>query len=241
MSTGRPVIGGTVTAWDGPTRLFHWLLVLLVLSAWASYEFASALGDRLMVWHRVNGLAILVLVVWRIIWGFAGSSTARFAGFVRGPAAVLAYAASLISGPLRRYLGHNPLGALMVLALLAVLFSQACFGLFAIDDNDLVGGPLHRLVEEDTTKWATGWHGRIFDFVLLPLIGLHIVANVLYGVVKKEPLIPAMIAGTKPTAPYEDATEAEIAANVTARALLCLAAAIAIVLGTILLAGGRLP
>jgi cytochrome b len=231
---------GLVSAWDLPTRLFHWTLALLVLSAWVSYEYAEAIGDVTLVWHRANGLAILILLVWRLIWGFIGSSTARFSAFVGPPRAALRYAMGLLRGADVRFLGHNPLGTWMVLALLAALLAQGAFGLFAVDDNDLTGGPLYRLVDEAANKWATRWHGRIFDFVILPLVALHIAANVLYGLVKGEPLIRAMITGSKPALPYADAPEAEIVAHPLMRALAALVAAGALVLGAILAVGGRL-
>lgn len=227
-------------AWDLPTRLFHWTLVLLVVSAWASFEFAEDLGDVTLVWHRINGLTILTLLVWRVLWGLWGSSTARFASFVRPPSAVLAYAHSLLAGRGPRYLGHNPLGALMVLVLLATLGTIAGFGLFATDDNDLVGGPLYRLVGEQQNVRAARLHGFVCHFVLLPLLLLHVTVNVLYSLVKKEPLIGAMISGTKPAAPYADAPEATLASHPLPRALACLAAAAVIVLGGILALGGRL-
>lgn len=230
----------SVRAWDLPTRVFHWALVIGVVSAWVSYEFAEDLGDVTLVWHRANGLFLLVLVVWRVLWGVAGSSTARFANFVRGPLGVAGYLRGLVRGDGPRYLGHNPAGALMVLALLCVLAVQAGFGLFATDDNDLVGGPLYRLVTEKQNAWATGWHEEIFEAVLLPLIVIHIAVNVLYGVVKKEPLIPAMVTGRKPAANYADQADAEIVGRPIMRALLCFALAALIVLGGIVALGGRL-
>jgi cytochrome b len=229
-----------VRAWDLPTRLFHWTLVILIVSAWVSYEYAESLSDETLVWHRANGLAILILIVWRILWGIWGPPTARFAGFVRAPTAIIAYARSLLAGRAARYLGHNPLGALMVLALLTTVAVQAGFGLFATDDNDLVGGPLYRLVDEAQNVRAARLHGFIFNFVLLPLVLLHIVINTLYTLVKKEPLIQAMVTGRKPATPYADAAEATPMAHTAARALACLAAAAVIVLGGILALGGRL-
>lgn len=230
----------TVHVWDLPTRLFHWTLVVLIVSAWVSYEFAEAIGDETLVWHRANGLAILTLIVWRLIWGVWGSSTSRFSAFVRSPTAVLAYAASLPGGRSMRYLGHNPLGALMVLTLLATLAAIGGFGLFATDDNDLVGGPLYRLVSESQNVRAARLHDQIFNFVLLPLAALHIAVNVLYTFVKKDPLIQAMVTGKKPAAPYADASEAAVVTNPLARAAISLVVAAAIVLGGILAAGGRL-
>lgn len=232
--------GLSARAWDLPTRVFHWTLVLLILSAWVSYEFAEDLGDETLVWHRANGLAILTLVVWRVLWGILGSSTARFASFVRHPAAILAYVKDQLTRSAPRYLGHNPLGALMVLALLAALAIIAGFGLFATDDNDLVGGPLYRLVDEAQNARAARLHDKLFNFLLLPLIALHVTVTVLYTLVKKEPLIQAMFSGRKPAEPYADAAEATIAGRPLARAFVCLIAAAVIVLGGILAAGGRL-
>lgn len=232
--------GARVAAWDLPTRLFHWTLVALIASAWVSFAFAEDIGDETLVWHRANGLAILTLLVWRLLWGVWGSSTARFAGFVRRPTVVLAYARGLVAGPGTRYLGHNPLGALMVLALLAALATIAGFGLFATDDNDLVGGPLYRLVSEQQNVRAARLHDQVFHLVLLPLVVLHIAVNVLYTLLKRDPLIQAMVTGRKPAARYADAPEATIAPRPLLRALLCLIAAAAIVFGGILALGGRL-
>lgn len=229
-----------VAVWDLPTRLFHWTLVVLIISAWISYEFAEDIGDETLVWHRANGLAILVLIVWRLLWGIWGSSTSRFAGFVQHPAAIMRYARSLLNGRAARYLGHNPLGALMVLALLATLATISVFGLFATDDNDLVGGPLYRLVSEQQNARAARLHDQIFNYVLLPLAALHILVNALYTLVKKEPLIRAMITGKKPAETYADAREAGISARPGLRAAICLLVATAIVLGGIVAAGGRL-
>jgi cytochrome b len=222
-----------------PTRIFHWLLLALIVSAWVSFEFAEDIDDDLLVWHRWNGLAILVLLVWRILWGFAGSSTSRFASFVPSPASVLRHARQTIDGTAQRYLGHNPIGSVMVLGLLLVLLTQGSLGLFAVDDNDLTGGPLHRLVSEADAKEATRRHDIIFHFVLLPLAALHIAANVLYGRIKKEPLITAMVTGEKPADTYEDAPSAQIVSRPLTRAMICLATAAGIVFGGILAAGGK--
>lgn len=236
----EPPTPRSVRAWDLPTRLFHWTLLALILSAWVSFEFAEAIGDETLVWHRANGLAILTLIVWRLLWGVAGSSTARFSAFMRGPLAIATYAGALLKGRAPRYLGHNPLGALMIVALLATVAAIASFGLFATDDNDLVGGPLYRLVEESQNVRAARLHAFFFNFVLLPLVALHIAVNALYAVVKKEPLIRAMITGTKPAEAYADAPEAAIVTHPLARAAVLLILATALVLGGILALGGRL-
>ncbi|AHB48530.1 nickel-dependent hydrogenase b-type cytochrome subunit [Hyphomicrobium nitrativorans NL23] len=228
----------SVPAWDLPTRAFHWTLLALIVWAWVSVSFAEALGDTTLVYHRANGLAILTLIIWRILWGFAGSSTSRFAGFVQGPVTVASYASALLRGRAARYLGHNPMGGLMVLALLATVATIGSLGLFAVDDNDLVGGPLYRLVGESQNVRLTRLHDQVFYNALLPLVMLHIAVNSLYTLVKKDPLIQAMVTGRKPAMEYADAPRAGLAS--VGRALIVLAIAATIVLGGILALGGSL-
>ncbi|HYD16038.1 MAG TPA: cytochrome b/b6 domain-containing protein [Hyphomicrobium sp.] len=230
----------SVPAWDLPTRLFHWTLVLLIVCAWVSYEFAEDIGDETLIWHRANGLAVLILVVWRLMWGIVGPPTARFTGFVRGPSAIFGYVKDLFACATARYLGHNPLGALMVVALLAALAAIAGFGLFATHDNDLVGGPLYRLVDEAQNSKAARLHDQLFNYLLLPLAALHIIVNALYSLVKKDPLIQAMITGRKPVEAYADMPEAPAAGTSPLRALACLVMAALVVLGGIVAAGGNL-
>lgn len=231
----------TVVAWDLPTRAFHWLLALLILNAWVSFRFSGAVGDYLLVWHRWSGYAVLVLVVFRVIWGIFGSSTSRFTSFVRGPATVLGYALDLVRGRSANYLGHNPLGTGMIIALLAMVFAQATLGLFTVEHNDTGGdGPLYRIVSEATYKWLSSWHRWIFYYVILPLIVAHVTANVLYGLIKQDPLIRAMVTGRKPVGDYADEAEAHIVARPILRAVVCLFAAAGIVFGAIVVAGGRL-
>lgn len=239
--TSQPQASGQVLAWDLPVRLFHWSLALLVLGQWLSYRYAEAIGDETLIWHRWGGLAILTLIVWRVLWGLVGRGTARFGSFVRTPMAAACYARSLFTGrQTPRYLGHNPLGAYMVLALLAAAATQGALGLFATDENELTGGPLYRLVSETANAWATRWHGRVFDYVLLPLIAIHVGANLLYAAIKKEPLIAAMVTGRKPARPYADADVNDETPDSFLKALLLLAFSAALVFGTILVAGGRL-
>ncbi len=240
MASSGGSAGGAVPAWDLPTRLFHWALVFCIVSAWVSYRYAELIGDTLLKWHRWNGYAILLFLTWRLLWGFFGSSTSRFASFVRAPSAIGGYAGALARGNAPQYLGHNPLGSLMILALLLAAAVQGSLGLFAVDETDLTGGALHRLVSEGMNKSLTRWHAWTFYYVLLALAGLHIAINLLYGLVKREPLIAAMITGRKPEAAYVDAPRANIAERTAWRALACLAAAAAIVFGTIAALGGRL-
>jgi cytochrome b len=230
-----------VGAWDIPTRLFHWTLVFCIGSAWVSFRYAEVFGDHLLKWHRWNGYAILVLLVWRLLWGFAGSSTSRFSAFVTWPWRAAGYGMDLLRGRDRHFLGHNPLGAYMILALLTVVSVQAGLGLFTVEHNDSGAyGPLYRIVSEATYKKLSHWHLWAFYWMLLPLIAAHITANVLYGVVKKDPLIRAMITGRKPAADYEDGKAVLIGEGVTRTALLCLFAAIIFVFGGITVLGGRI-
>lgn len=231
-----------VPAWDLPTRVFHWTLVILIACAWLTFEFSEELDDPRLVWHRWNGLALLTLIVWRILWGFAGPPNVRFSSFVRGPAASLQYARDLATGTPRRFLGHNPAGGLVVVVLIALVTTIGTLGLFALEHNDLATGPLYKYAGEAWAKVFTSWHRFLFEPVLLIVIAIHIAANILYGVVKKEPLIPAMITGQKPAAAYEDAaTTSTPLARPIPRALLLLALAATLVFGTIWALDGRFP
>jgi cytochrome b len=230
--------GRSVKAWDWPTRAFHWTLVFCVISAWASFRLADRVGDPTLIWHRWNGYALLILIVFRLIWGFVGSSTSRFAAFVTWPWTAARYAFDMLRGSKRAFLGHNPLGAWMILALLAAVATQGALGLFSLEHNELVAGPLKRLIAHETSEKVTKWHVWFFN-VILALAAVHIAANALYGLVKKEPLIRAMVTGAKPAEAYEDQNEAEIASGVGFRALLSLLIAAGIVFGGIIAAGGR--
>lgn len=224
---------GHVLAWDAPTRLFKWALALLVLGGWAS----NAFGGAYPAWHRWNGYAALVLIVFRVLWGFAGGSTARFSGFVAGPRQSIAYGLSLLRGRSARYLGHNPLGGWMVLALLAAVGLQATTGLLSADaDRLIIEEPLAGRVAEATVIFFSRWHHRLFDALEI-LIVLHVVANIFYAVVKRDPLIRAMIGGEKPAEDYVDQSGATPGG--WGAAALCLAISATLVFGTIYLAGGR--
>lgn len=225
--------------WHLPTRLFHWALVVMIAFQWISYTYAEAMGDSLLKWHRWNGIAVLVLIVWRVLWGIAGPDRARFVMFVRGPGRSIRYANDMIAGRASLYLGHNPLGAWMVVALLAAVAAQAGMGLFTVEHNDLTAGPLYRLVSEPTQKMLSRWHASAFYYVVLVLVAIHVLANLYHVLVKKEPLVQAMISGRKPAGDYEDALAARQMTRPNLVAALLLIAACAIVLGGIKLAGGR--
>ena len=183
QATGAPV-------WDLPVRLVHWSIALLVGVSWWSAEQSA---DRVHFW---SGYTLLFLLLFRILWGFAGSSTARFASFVRGPSAVAAY---LREGE-QRQAGHTPLGALSVLAMLLALFVQVSTGLVQIDEDDFVEGPLAELVSYDTALLAHDVHELNFD-ILRGLIALHLIAIAYYQFVRRRALVRPMITGRAELAP----------------------------------------
>jgi cytochrome b len=178
-----------VTVWDLPTRLFHWVLVALIVLQYASGEFELLS----MEWHFRLGYATLALVVFRVLWGFAGSQTSRFAAFVRGPRAVLHYVRETAAGRHVRVIGHNPLGGWSVLLLVASVLVQSITGLFSSDDLTETG-PLTGLVSDATVKWMTHLH-HLNQTVLLLLIALHVGAVLLHWLMRRDNLVAAMIHG----------------------------------------------
>lgn len=175
-----------IRIWDLPTRIFHWGLVLAVGVAVVSGE----IGGSLMALHAKAGLAVVGLLAFRLAWGFVGSTYARFLSFVPTPARIRAYLCGRWHGH-----GHNPLGALSVLALLGLLALQAGSGLFGTDDIAFTG-PLYRLVDETLALRLTGWHQQL-AYVLLALLALHVLAIVFYLRVKKDNLVKPMVTGWK--------------------------------------------
>jgi cytochrome b len=171
--------------WDVPTRLFHWSLVVLVGLAWWTAE-----TDREEL-HFYFGYAVLTALIFRVLWGIVGSSTARFATFVTGPRAVFRYIRQRFSWPVA---GHAPLGALSVLALLALLVFQTGTGLFASDEDGLAEGPLAGLVSIDMSDTMRELHEEAFN-ILLALIALHVAAILFYRVVLGKNLLGPMITG----------------------------------------------
>ncbi|MFO1135473.1 MAG: cytochrome b/b6 domain-containing protein [Rhodoblastus sp.] len=225
--------GARALAWDGPTRLFKWSLVALVVDGWLS----NAFGGSWPAWHKWNGYLALTLILFRLMWGFVGGSTARFANFVALPGRALAYLRAAAGEP-QRFLGHNPLGGWMVVALIGLVGLQCVSGLFAADEDRLViEGPLVGLVADSTVSFAARWHHRLFDALQI-LVALHVVATLFYTFVRREPLIAAMVTGSKPRAPYVDQKTAQPGSWLAAG--VCLAVAATIVFGGILAAGGKL-
>lgn len=181
-----------VRVWDLPTRVFHWSLVLLVV---LSIYTGNVGGLREMDLHKLSGYAILALVLFRLVWGVTGSPRSRFADFVRGPRAVLAYAGSLLGKAHQGFAGHNPMGGWSVVAMLVSLLLQAVTGLFARDDI-LTAGPLVRYVSKETSRTLTAIH-ELNATVLYVLIGLHLAAVFGYLIFRKNNLIKPMLTGRK--------------------------------------------
>lgn len=173
-----------IAVWDRPVRIVHWLFAILIAASWWTAE------EEMMEWHYRSGIALLGLVVFRIVWGLVGSSTARFSSFVRGPGGILAYLRGRIASPI----GHNPLGALSVLALLGAMSVQIGLGLFAADEDGLESGPLAHLIDGELAEEIAGWHEWTFD-ILLAAIALHVAAIAFYLLVKRRDLVTPMFTG----------------------------------------------
>lgn len=184
-----------VPAWDLFLRLFHWTLAALMVASVTT----GLLGGNLMKWHMWSGYAILGLLAFRLVWGFVGGPTARFAAFLRGPGAVWAHVQDLLARRPAFHLGHNPLGGWMVvLMLLAVLF-QAATGLFANDDI-ATEGPLYPYVSKALSDRLTSLH-HLNVKLLYGLVGLHVAAIAFYYFARGENLVAPMIHGSKELPP----------------------------------------
>ena len=219
-----------VRAWDVPTRLFHWGLVSLIVSAYLTRTYSN---DPTLYWHRINGYAILALLLFRLMWGFVGSSTARFSAFLPWPSRVWRHAGSLVTGRAPLFLGHNPLGSVLIFAMLLAVLAQATAGLFTTDDV-IAEGPLHKWASEGLADRMGAYHAKGF-WIILALGAVHIAANLGYQFWKRDPLITAMVTGRKPVLDYAD--QREVRLSPPWRAAACAVVAIGLVVGGVMLAG----
>ncbi len=173
----RAPAGRTVRVWDPLVRIGHWTLVAAVAVAWLSHEGPAVL-------HDTAGYLALAVVALRLVWGFVGPARARFADFLRGPRATLAYARALLAGREPRFLGHNPLGGWMILALLGTVAATGLSGWLATTD----------------AFWGVAWVEELHDLLadaLLLLIALHVAGVALTSLRHGENLVRAMLTGRK--------------------------------------------
>ena len=175
--------------WDVPTRVGHWLLVVLLGTCWWTAENGE------MQYHRYAGYAIVGVLAFRLYWGFFGSTTARFAHFIRGPRQTWAYVRALFAhAKAPAPPGHNPLGAWSTVVLLLLLVTQVGLGLFTVDVDGIESGPLSLFVSFDAGRQAASWHERIFD-ALLVFVSLHVAAVLFYWLARGQNLIARMFHG----------------------------------------------
>lgn len=183
----------SVKVWDLPTRLFHWLLVIGVFAMWLTADVLDRLGLHMQI-----GIALLGLIIFRIVWGFIGSHSSRFTHFIRSPKTILAY---IKSSQKNVWLGHNPLGALSVIAMMLAIVVQIGTGLFA-NDQIYNEGPFSDYVSENMQDLMSEIH-QINFYILLGLIALHLAAIAFYTIKKHEPLVRAMITGKRVLKPEQ--------------------------------------
>jgi len=180
----------TIRVWDLPTRLFHWLLAAAVIGLIVT----GSIGGNWMNWHLRLGYAVLTLLLFRLVWGFIGGHWSRFTSFIYGPSSVWAH----LRGQSRPedQIGHSPLGALSVFALLLILLAQVGTGLMS-DDEISFFGPLVRFVSGETVSLATGYHKNIGKLIVIALVVVHLLAIAYYKWVKKQSLVKPMVVGDK--------------------------------------------
>lgn len=179
-----------VRVWDAPTRCFHWALALCV----AGLLISGSLGGAAMEWHFRFGYGVASLLMFRVAWGFLGGYWSRFCSFIFSPQEVLRYAQGRSN--LNHHVGHNPLGAMSVYALLAILLFQLTSGLMS-DDEIAAAGPLVRYVSGDWVSYATFYHKQIGKIVVLVWLTLHLGAIAFHFFIKHDNLVKPMLTGDK--------------------------------------------
>ncbi|UUZ72470.1 cytochrome b/b6 domain-containing protein [Polaromonas sp. P1(28)-8] len=197
-----------VRVWDLPTRLFHWVLVVCVIGQ----AITGTIGGNAMLWHFRLGYAVLALLLFRIIWGLVGGRWSRFGAFIYTPQSVINYLKG--QGQPAHSVGHSPIGAGSVFAMLGFLLMQVGSGLLR-DDEIAFAGPLTRFVSNATVSLATSYHKNIGKWVLLALVLLHLLAIIFY-LRRKNKLVSAMLHGDKelvmPAPPSRDDTVSRVSA-----------------------------
>ena len=181
-----------VRVWDLPTRVFHWLLASLVVFS----VVTAKIGGNAMEWHLRSGYAVLTLLAFRLVWGFAGGRWSRFRAFLYAPSTSLRYLRGESLPHEHHHVGHNPLGAGSVFALLGILALQVATGLVA-DDEIATTGPLNKYVSAATSSLATGWHKGWGQWLILGLVTLHLCAIAFYWLRRRQNLVGPMWHGDK--------------------------------------------
>lgn len=179
-----------VKVWDLATRIFHWSLVLLILAAWLTIE------NRMIDIHEIIGHTLLALIIFRIIWGIIGSTTARFSHFITSPIKSLAYLKASLNMKSPYSTGHNPAGGWMVIGMLLLIGFQVISGMYANDDLGF-SGALSDSISKSMSDTMTQIHALSFN-IIVTFIWIHLVAVFFYVLVKNENLIRAMFNGKKP-------------------------------------------
>ena len=174
--------------WDLPTRVFHWALAAAVIGLVVTGTVGA------MEWHFRLGYVVMALLAFRVVWGFVGGRWSRFGTFLYAPRAVLAYLRGRAHPD--HLVGHNPLGALSVFALLAVLVLQVATGLVS-DDEIAASGPLTRFVSNTTVSLASNWHSMPGKWLVIVLASLHVLAVLFYVTARRQSLVRPMLSGDK--------------------------------------------
>lgn len=181
-----------IRVWDLPTRIFHWLLAAAVIGS----VVTAKIGGNAMVWHFRLGYLIFTLLAFRLLWGVFGGHWSRFATFTYAPQTLLRYVRGTARPEEHLDVGHSPLGAGSVFALLAVLAAQVGSGLFA-DDEIANAGPLVKFVSGATSSLLTGWHKNFGQWIIIGLVVLHVGAILFYRFRRGRDLVRPMITGDK--------------------------------------------
>lgn len=211
----------TARIWDLPTRIFHWLLAAAVIGLLVT----GTIGGGAMVWHFRLGLLVMGLLLFRLLWGLVGGHWSRFVRFMYGPGALLRYLRGQSRPDEHHEVGHSPLGALSVFALLGLLAAQVGTGLVA-DDEIANVGPLNRFVSGATATSATAWHKDYGQVLLVVLVLLHVAAIVFYRIGKGRNLVRPMISGDKSVPAGTPATRDSAATRVLALVIASASAAV---------------
>lgn len=208
-----------VRVWDLPTRIFHWALVVCVIGL----AITGTVGGNAMVWHFRFGYSALALLLFRMVWGLVGGRWSRFRAFVYAPRSVLNY----LKGQSQpgHGVGHSPIGAGSVFAMLFFLLAQVGTGLLS-DDEIAFAGPLTRFVSNATVSLATNYHANIGQWVLLGLVLLHLAAIIFY-LHRKHNLVAAMLHGDKELVMAAPSSRDDTVSRVAALLILAACAAVA--------------